>query len=58
MPKIFFNKYTNWEKDLTYKESDREDLELYTIKELTEEQFSELATLTINQIREVINTII
>ena len=46
---LFFNKYTNWEKDLTYKESQRKDLSYYTIKEYSESEYNKIVDEKIDE---------
>lgn len=58
MPKIFFNKYTNWEKDLTYSESQRKDLSYYTLREFTETEYSEVVNMWIEEVKKLIDNII
>lgn len=58
MPKIFFNKYTNWTKDLTYSESQRKDLSYYTLRELTETEYSEVVNMWIEEVKKLIDSII
>lgn len=58
MPKIFFNKYTNWEKDLTYSESQRKDLSYYTLREYEEKEFNRIVNMTIEEIKILIDSII
>ena len=55
---IFFNKYTNWEKDLTYSESQRKDLSYYTLRELTETEYSEVVNMWIEEVKKLIDSII
>jgi len=58
MPKIFFNKYTNWEKDLTYSESQRKDLSYYTLREYEEKEFNRIVNMTIEEVKILIDSII
>jgi len=58
MPKIFFNKYTNWEKDLTYSESQRKDLSYYTLREYEEKEFNRIVNMTIEEVKILIDNII
>jgi len=58
MPKIFFNKYTNWEKDLTYSESQRKDLSYYTLREYEEKDFNRIVNMTIEEVKILIDSII
>jgi len=58
MPKIFFNKYTNWEKDLTYSESQRKDLSYYTLREYEEKDFNRIVNMTIEEVKILIDNII
>lgn len=58
MHTLFFNKYTNWEKDLTYKESDRKDLDYYTIREYSESEFNKIVEMWIEEVKRLIDNII
>lgn len=61
MPTLFFNKYLDWSKDMTYKESDRKDLSYYTLKDFTDEEFEKLSDhvkTTVNEIKTLIDNII
>ena len=58
MPLIFFNKYTNWEKDLTYKESTRSDLSYYTIREVSIEEYNKIVSMWIEEVKRLIDNII
>ena len=58
MPKIFFNKYTNWEKDFTYSESQRKDLSYYTLREYEEKEFNRIVNMTIEEVKILIDNII
>lgn len=58
MPKIFFNKYTNWEKDLAYSESQRKDLSYYTLREYEEKEFNRIVNMTIEEVKILIDSII
>ena len=55
---IFFNKYTNWEKDLTYSESQRKDLSYYTLREYEEKDFNRIVNMTIEEVKILIDSII
>ena len=55
---LFFNKYTNWEKDLTYKESQRKDLSYYTIKEYSESEYNKIVEMWIEEVKKLIDNII
>ena len=55
---IFFNKYTNWEKDLTYSESQRKDLSYYTLREYEEKEFNKIVNMTIEEVKILIDSII
>ena len=55
---IFFNKYTNWEKDLTYSESQRKDLSYYTLREYEEKEFNRIVNMTIEEVKILIDNII
>lgn len=55
---IFFNKYTNWEKDLTYSESQRKDLNYYTIREVSETEYTRIVNMTIEEVKNLIDNII
>ena len=55
---IFFNKYTNWEKDLTYSESQRKDLSYYTLREYEEKEFNRIVNMTIEEVKILIDSII
>lgn len=56
--KIFFNKYTNWEKDLTYTESQRKDLSYYTIREYSESEYNKIVEMWIEEVKILIDKII
>jgi len=58
MPKIFFNKYTDWTKDLTYSESQRKDLNYYTLREYEEKEFNRIVNMTIEEVKILIDSII
>jgi len=58
MPKIFFNKYTDWTKDLTYSESQRKDLSYYTLREYEEKEFNRIVNMTIEEVKILIDNII
>lgn len=58
MPKIFFNKYTDWTKDLTYSESQRKDLSYYTLREYEEKEFNRIVNMTIEEVKILIDSII
>lgn len=58
MHTLFFNKYINWEKDLTYKESQREDLSYYTIREYSESEFNKIVEMWIEEVKKLIDNII
>lgn len=55
---IFFNKYTDWSKDLTYKESQRKDLSYYTIREYSESEFNKIVEMWIEEVKRLIDNII
>ena len=55
---IFFNKYTDWTKDLTYTESQREDLSYYTIKEYSESEYNKIVEMWIEEVKRLIDNII
>lgn len=55
---IFFNKYINWEKDLTYTESQRKDLSYYTIREYSESEFNKIVEMWIEEVKRLIDKII
>ena len=57
MRPIYFNKYNNWEKDITYSESDRKDLSYYTIKWVDDKEYDRLSDDTKSSIEEVKNLI-
>ena len=47
MPTIFYNKYTNGDKDLTYTESQRSDLSFYTLRNVSLEEFNKIVNMSI-----------
>ena len=58
MPTIFYNKYTDWTKDLTYTESDRKDLSYYTLRNVSLEEFKEILNMSIEEVKKLIDKII
>ena len=58
MKQIFFNQYTNWTKDITYSQSNREDLETFIQKEVSEEDFNKLVKMWIEEVKRLIDDIL
>ena len=58
MKTLYFNKYTNWTKDLTYKESIRDNLSYYTIREVSETEYTRIVNMTIEEVKSLIDSII
>ena len=58
MKTLYFNKYTNWTKDLTYKESTRDNLSYYTIREVSETEYTRIVNMTIEEVKSLIDNII
>ena len=58
MPTIFYNKYTNGDKDLTYQETTRKDLSFYTLRDVTFEEFNKIVNMSIEEIKKLIDKII
>ncbi len=61
MPTIYINKYIDWTKDLTYQISDRKDLDYFTQKEISDEEFAKLSDdvkTNVEEIKNLINNII
>jgi uncharacterized protein YnzC (UPF0291/DUF896 family) len=58
MPTIFYNKYTNGDKDLTYTESDRKDISYYILRDYWLEEFKEIVNMSIEEVKKLIDKII
>ena len=58
MKQIFINQYTNWTKDITYSQSNREDLKTFIQKEVSEEDFNKLVKMWIEEVKRLIDDII
>jgi hypothetical protein len=58
MPTIFYNKYTNGDKDLTYTESQRSDLSYYTLRDYQLEEFDKIVNMSIEEVKKLIDKII
>jgi hypothetical protein len=58
MPTIFYNKYTDWSKDITYTESQRSDLSFYTLRDVTLEEFNKIVRMEIEEVKKLIDKII
>lgn len=58
MKQIFFNKYTNWTKDLTYTQTNREDLEVSIERKVSEEEFNKLVKLEIEEVKKIIDNVL
>jgi len=58
MSTIFYNKYINGDKDLTYQETTRKDLSFYTLRDYTLEEFNKIVTMSIEEVKTLIDKII
>lgn len=58
MPTIFYNKYNDWTKDLTYKPTTRKDLSYYTLRDYTLEEFDKIVNMSIEEVKRLIDKII
>ena len=58
MPTIFYNKYTDWTKDLTYSETTRQDISYYTLRDYWLEEFSKIVNMSIEEVKTLIDKII
>lgn len=58
MKTLYFNKYNNWTTDMTYSISDRKDLDYFTQREVSEDEYNRVVNMTIEEIKIIINNII
>ncbi len=58
MPTIFYNKYTDWTKDLTYSETKRQDISYYTLRDYSLAEFNKIVNMSIEEVKNLIDKII
>ena len=58
MPTIFYNKYTDWTKDLTYEVTQRQDISYYTLRDYPLEEFDKIVNMSIEEVKKLIDKII
>ena len=58
MPTIFYNKYTDWTKDLTYEVTQRKDISYYTLRDYSLEEFNKIVRMEIEEVKKLIDKII
>jgi hypothetical protein len=61
MPTIFYNKYTNGDKDLTYEDKSierKDSISYFTLRDVSLEEFNKIVRMEIEEVKKLIDKII